>query len=327
MKAALLKNLETVSVEDVEVPVPAEGECLIRIELAGICGSDNSLYKGKCNVPFPVIPGHEAVGVVETTTRVNSRLHPGQRVVIHPNIACGDCPNCIKDLPNICEQKQRVGIDRNGVFAEFIAVPENYVWPIPDSLTNEVAVFTEPLAVAMHGVNFVKPAPTDKVLVFGAGVIGQLVLQLATLSTSKVIACDLSKTRLDLARKLGAEESVECEDLLQKHRGSFDIVYETSGAPAGLSQAIELVAPGGSIVLFGLPGLSHPIRSDVIVRKQIKIFGSIIYIDEFSEVISLLENNKIDTESLISDTIDLEMLGDSLKGFHQPDRMKTIVRI
>lgn len=327
MKAALLDNVQAVAVKDVPAPVPAENECVIRIKLAGICGSDNSLFNGKCNVPLPVIPGHEAVGVIEATRSADSKFKPGQRVVIHPNIACGTCENCTKGLPNICINKQRVGIDRNGIFAELVAVPENYVYPIPDSLTDEVAVFTEPLAVAMHGVSFRKPDADERVLVFGAGVIGQLTLQLARMSTDHVVACDLSATRLELATKLGAVDCGSSEELLAKYPASFDVVYETSGAPAGLEQAIELVAPGGTIVLFGLPSVSHPVRTDIIVRKQLKILGSIIYVDEFPAVIKLLETNQIDTATLISEEIRLEQLQQSLRDFHQPDRIKTLVRI
>ncbi|SDO57164.1 zinc-dependent alcohol dehydrogenase [Desulforhopalus singaporensis] len=327
MKAALLTDIETLSVAEVAKPVPAAGELLIRVKLAGICGSDSSLFRGKCNVPFPVIPGHECVGVVEEINAPGSRFVVGQRVVIQPNLACGTCTMCLKGLKNVCRSKVRLGIDRNGVFAEYVTVPQSYVWNIPDGLPDEVAVFAEPLAVARHGLDFAVPKKNDRVLVFGAGVIGQLVLQLALLTTRNIVACDLSDSRLELATQSGARSVKGCERLSDDCQAGFEIVFETSGSPAALSQAIDLVAPGGTIVLFGLPAAGHEIRSDVIVRKEIRILGSIIYVDEFPTVIELLANGRIATAPLISDTIDLEGLAENLHNFYQPNRIKTLVRI
>ena len=312
-------------VEEVDKPVAVDDDVLVRVELAGICGSDSALFRGKCNVPFPVIPGHECVGIVEGRGKTGVGPEVGKRVVIQPNLACGSCPMCRKGMKNICRNKVRLGIDRNGVFAEWVTVPADYVWEVPESLANEVAVFAEPLAVAMHGIGFARPESSDHVLVYGAGVIGQLVLQLASMTADEVAACDLSKSRIRLAEKFGARGVIGGENAACQ--SGYDIVYETSGAPGALSQAIDLVAPGGTIVLFGLPAAGHEIKSDLIVRKEIKILGSIIYVDEFPSVIKLLEEGKIDTYPLISERVDLDGLDENLQDFYNPNRMKTLVRI
>lgn len=322
-----MNDNKTLKVEEVAMPVPEENELLLRVRLAGICGSDSSLFQGKLHVPFPVIPGHEAIGIVEAAGSANSKYAVGQRVVIQPNISCGHCPQCLKGLPNICPEKLRLGIDRNGVFAEYIVVPENSVWAVPDTMRDEDAVFIEPLAVALHGVKFAIPCSSDNVLILGAGVIGQLVLQLVRQYDCGITACDLVESRLELAGSMGAGQVVNGLEMLEDKQACFDVIYETSGSPAALHHAIELAAPGGKIVLLGLPGQNHMTSSNMIVRKELHIVGSMIYVDEFPQVIDILKNNIINTRPLISGLISLEQLSDTLTDFNHPQRMKTLVKI
>lgn len=327
VKAVVLQDVQKLRVQDVEKPVAGSGEVVVRVELAGVCGSDSSLYRGKCDVAMPVIPGHECVGVLEEIGNSESDFEVGQRVVIHPNLACGSCAMCLKGLQNICENKIRVGLDANGVFAEYVKVPETFVFAVPESLSNEEAVFAEPLAVALHGIRMAVPKESDNILVYGAGVIGQLVLQIASLTTKNIVACDLSDSRLEQAEKFGAIAVKGSEKIVESYSSHFDIVYETSGAPAALNQAIDVVAPGGTIVLFGLPAMGHEIKSALIVRKEIKILGSIIYRDEFPAVIELLDQKKIETAPLITSMVGLEKVAENLEDFYNPNRLKTLVKI
>ena len=197
MKAALVKDIRNIVVEEVEKPQPGEGEVLLKIQMAGVCGSDHSIYQGKMPAALPLVPGHEGVGTVEALGPAVGKIKVGQRVTIHPNYFCGHCLPCRKDLTNVCLSKTRLGIDINGVFAEYAVVPEAALYPVPDSLPNEVAIFTEPLAVAAHGLNKVSPKKEDRVLIFGAGVIGQLILQLAKSRSRDISACDLVEQRLE----------------------------------------------------------------------------------------------------------------------------------
>jgi len=328
MKAALIKDIRNLTVEEIETPRPAENEVLLKIHVAGVCGSDHSLFVGKIPASFPLVPGHEAVGVVETVGTAVKKIRVGQRVTVHPNYFCGQCLPCRKGLTNVCLSKTRLGIDVNGVFAQYAVVPEAALYPLPDTLPDEVAVFTEPLAVAAHGVNLVTPGEADRVLIFGAGVIGQLTLQLAQLTASDITACDLIEARLDLARKMGAKKTIGKEQPLEDLESSFDIIYETSGAPSALEIAIRLAAQGGRIALLGLPGEDHPVPTVQIVRKELKIFGSMIYTAEgFSKSINLLEKGLVRTEPLRSGIIPLEELGQTLENFDMPSRMKTLVRV
>lgn len=198
MKAAVLVEPLKMEIKDVPVPEPGPGEVRLRVMLAGLCGSDHTLYHGGFGVPLPVIPGHEAVGRIEKLGSGVSGLAVGQRVTIQPNLSCGVCPLCVAGNKNICPSKIRVGVDANGVLAEYVKVPANCVWPIPDGLEDEAAVFTEPIAVAVHAMKITAPQEGDRTLIFGAGAIGLLVQQMAALNGAEVTACDLRKVGLTL---------------------------------------------------------------------------------------------------------------------------------
>jgi L-iditol 2-dehydrogenase len=295
MKAALLVEPRKIEIRDVQAPEPGPDEVLIRVIMAGICGSDYSLYHGKLSVPLPVIPGHEAVGLIETLGLGVSGFALGQRVTIQPNFACGECQVCRSGHENICPAKVRLGIDRDGVFAEYVTVPARYVWPIPEGLEDEVAVFAEPLAVATHAMKIAAPRKGDRTLILGAGVIGLLTLQLAALHGAEVTACDLVEKRLALAKRLGASQVISANDPMESAYNSFDLIYEASGAQEGLAQAIQLAGPSGRIVV--------------------------------PQVMDMLKTRQIETAPLITTKIPLSELNRTLKGFASPDRVKILVTV
>ena len=327
MRAAVLEQPGTIKTSaNFEKPQPKDDEALISVSLSGVCGSDHSIFNGKYDNPYPIIPGHEAVGTIEEAGTLVSNFQIGDKVIIHPNYSCGECDMCRSGLKNICRNKVRVGIDINGVFADYIAVPEKALYRVPETLTEEVAVFAEPLAVCAHGVQMTPLTPKDRVLVFGAGVIGQLTLQLARQHTEEVYACDLIDFRLDLARQLGAKEGISSQKRLAALENSFDVVYETSGANIGLEQAVKLAAPNATIVLLGVSAQPSPVATNLIVRKELKIKGSMIYGDEIPTCIDLLNRNVINTEPLLSSVIELDQLQDVLDNFSAPERLKTLIK-
>lgn len=326
MKCAKLMSPGKIQIVDVERPAPRDNEVLIEIDMAAICGSDAALYEGKYTVPLPLIPGHEAVGSVTAVGSAVDDLNPGQRVVIEPHYACNTCTLCRSGLDNICPRKVRIGLDVSGVFAQFISVPRQCVWPVPDTLPSEVAVFAEPVAVACHGFAKARPGIGQKVLILGAGVIGLLMVQLSVRAGAIVFTMDMVDQRLALSKTLGASAGTRNMDRLTRF-GPFDVVFETSGAPVALAHAVELAAPGGCIVILGLAKTPHPLLATPIVRKELSIYGSMIYTDEFPEVIRMLANGEIRTEPLVSGIHPLASLADALGTFHDPDRVKTLIRI
>ena len=327
MKAALLTDVGKLIVTDTDIPVCGRDEVLIRVKLGGICGSDHTLYHGRFGVPLPVIPGHEAIGIVEAKGEGVTGLEPGQRVTIQPNFSCGQCPLCTSGHGNTCPSKIRLGVDTNGVFAEFVKAPARYVWKVPDALPDEVAVFTEPLSVGVHAMRITAPNPGDRVLIFGAGIMGLLVMQLAVSKGAKVSACDLSEKRLSLAEQLGAREIIGPDVSYEDFTNTFDVIYETSGVPMALDRVIRLAAPLGKIVVLSLPGKDHAIPIDMVVRKELTIRGSLIYTNEFPEAIECLEKGQIQTGPLTTGRISLPELDQFLGAFASPERIKTLVEI
>ena len=327
MKAAVLIEPRKIIVKDTKTPEPGFGEVIIRISLAGICGSDHTLFHGRFGVPLPVIPGHEAIGRIEGIGDGVSGLAVGQRVTIQPNFSCGSCALCRAGNKNICPSKVRLGVDTNGVFADLVKVPADYVWPVPDSLEDDVAVFTEPLAVTVHAMKIWEPRKGERTLIFGAGIMGLLALQLAVLRGAEVSACDLAETRLAMAERLGASRTIGPGDSFESYYNSFDVIYETSGAPAALEQVIRLAAPLGKIVILGLPGKDHPVPTDLIVRKELQIMGSLIYTNEFPESMDILKSGKIKTDLLNTGKLSLNELDNALREFTSPERLKMLVEI
>ena len=326
MKCAIMKDTELLEIGQCDTPTPKAGEVLVEVEIAGICGSDASLFRGKTGVPLPVIPGHEAVGRIAALGENVKNVSVGQRVVIHPSFSCGECQLCRSGHANICPDKVRLGLDCDGVFAEYVTIPADYAWPVPASMDSEVAVFTEPVAVAYRAFYKAAPKAGQRALVFGAGVIGLLVTQFLRNAGCRIVAVDLVPERLEIARRMGASVTLDNTDSLAEN-GPFDVVYETSGAPQAFALATEVAALGGSIVLLGLPPGPHPVLATPIVRKELRVFGSIVYTDEFEPVLYMLEKGLIDTKPLVSSVCNLEDLPGCLKGFSDPDRVKTLIRI
>ena len=327
MKAAVLIEPQKLVIQNVPAPGPGPKDVLIRVALAGICGSDHTLYHGGFDVPMPVIPGHEAIGRIEEIGDDVSDLMVGQRVTVQPNFSCGNCALCRAGHKNICPSKVRLGVDTNGVFAELVRVPADYVWPVPDDLENEVAVFTEPVAIIVHAMKTHAPQDGDRTLIFGAGIMGLLSLQMAKATGAEVTACDIVKSRLEMAKQLGAARTIGTGEPVDSFYGTFDVIYETSGVPGALDQVIRLAAPLGKIIVLSLPGKDHPVSTDLIVRKELQIMGSLIYTNEFPESMDILKSGRIKTDLLTTGKLSLEELDNALREFASPDRMKMLVEI
>jgi 2-desacetyl-2-hydroxyethyl bacteriochlorophyllide A dehydrogenase len=327
MKAAVLNNTADLSIQDLPDPTPESGEIVIAVTLAGVCGTDYSLYHGKFGVPLPVVPGHEGMGIVKEIGPGVSNVTVGQRVVIQPNFACWDCDTCSSGMDNICSEKIRLGLDTNGVFAQYVKVPSRYAWPVPEGVDDKTAAMAEPLAVAAHAVKILPPSEGDRILIIGAGVIGLLTLLLVKIEGVQVTVSDILTEHLSLAGEMGADATFQVGSDKELKPSSFDLIYETSGTPSGLADAIEVSAPGGRIALLGLPGNDHPVSTSQIVRKELSISGSMIYTDEFPEVLELLQTGRVDPSPLISGLIGLDDLDDAIKNFNAPDRYKVLVSL
>jgi threonine dehydrogenase-like Zn-dependent dehydrogenase len=278
--------------KDYPVPAPPQGEALVRVLQTGICNTDLELVKGYMN--FTGVPGPEFVGVVEQATGREELI--GQRVAGEINAACGVCETCRANRPTHCPQRTTLGIDRrDGALADYLALPFENLHPLPDSVTNDQAVFVEPLAAACEIPEQAKIRPTDRVAVIGDGKLGLLCAQVAALSGCSLVAVGRHAEKLQILQRRGISTTTDPNTIKP---GSLDLVVEATGTPSGFSAARQLVRPRGTIVLKSTyQGEALPVNLTAIVVDEITLIGS--RCGPFEPAIRLLTNRQIDVESLI----------------------------
>ena len=280
-----------------DVPVPDRpGECLVRVLMAGICGTDLELVRGYAD--FMGIPGHEFVGVVEAVSKPEDRHWMGQRVVGDINIGCGACRPCRDGIKEHCEDRQVLGIrGRDGAFAEYLTLPSCNLHPVPDAVADVAAVFVEPVAAACRVLEQVSVGPAARVAVMGDGRMGLLLAQVVRAAGAPVEVFGRHDNRMALARVMGFDAAVSPDGPLPPG-GRFDVVIEATGAADGLARALDLVRPRGTIVLKST--VDDPARMSTwpIVVDEITIVGS--RCGPFLPALDLLARGKVDVAPLVT---------------------------
>lgn len=308
MKALWLENNQLRLRED--VPLPARpGEALVKVRLAGVCGTDLEMVKGY--YPFTGIPGHEFVG--EVARIVNSRHDwVGKRVVGEINASCGACEQCRSGRPTHCENRTVLGIlNRDGVFAEYVNLPLENLHLVPDSVSDEAAVFVEPLAAALEIQQQVQIKPTDRILLVGAGRLGQLIAQTLALTGAdlRVVA------RHPLQQKLLAERGITLVDEADVQPWRYDVVVEATGSTAGFDLARKAVRPRGTFVLKSTYKGEMTLNLSPVVVDEITIVGS--RCGPFAPALRLLEKKEVDPTVLIAAEFGLT---DGLRAFEEAQK-------
>jgi 2-desacetyl-2-hydroxyethyl bacteriochlorophyllide A dehydrogenase len=314
------------------VPEIGPDDALVRVALAGLCGTDYRIWSGDRPVNYPLIMGHEFVGRLEAVGANVQHLQVGQRVVAEPNYSCGRCPLCLEGNRNLCPRRTTVGIDVDGAFADLARLPAKCCWPVADSVSDDEAVIAEPLAVVVRAVNRVSPKPHETAAVVGAGTLGLLALQVLRAAGARVLVVSRSTRRFALARELGAGETHAVaagplDDTARRFSGreGVDLVVETAGTAEAVNHAVALVRPGGRIVLTGLPHEPTTLSFFPVVRHEITIVGSMIYQDEFPQALGLLETGRVRTAPLLTHRFDLGAIDAAFAAHREPDSIKVTV--
>lgn len=286
------------SLRDVEKPRPGADEALIRVSLAGICGTDLQIVKGYSG--FRGVPGHEFVGRV---VECENPKWVGKRVAGEINISCGECDYCLWGLGRHCSKRTVMGIvNRDGAFAEYLVLPTFNLHEIPDSVPDEAAVFVEPLAAAAEILEQVTIHPRMRVAVLGDGRLGLLVAQVLQQTRAQVMLLGRHPWKLDLAQSWGVNVSGLSDEHLMKRK--FPMVVEATGSPAGLEEAFRLVEPRGTIVMKStFHGLAQFDTARLVV-DEINLQGSRCGL--FRPAINLLADGKVQVNQLVSRTFPLE---------------------
>lgn len=246
MRAALLMVPSKIEIHDIAQPALADGEVLIQPIRVGICGSDISIYHGHRRMAaYPFLLGHELVGRIVAVAEGVTKLSVGQRVVVEPNYPCGACAFCLSGRGSICPKKQSMGVTVPGCFADYVAAPAEFVWALPDSISDLDAATIEPLTVALHALLQSGATMGDTVAVMGCGVIGLLLVHTAVRQGIKVLAHDKFEDKLEVAVRLGAvaSQSKGIQELWQAE--GVSTVFECSGASAAVELSLAS-APRGS---------------------------------------------------------------------------------
>jgi threonine 3-dehydrogenase len=270
-----------------EIPIPTLGpqDALIKIDAAGICGTDYHIYSwdkwSQNRIKPPLTLGHEFIGTVAKVGEEVHHITPGDRVSGEGHIVCGHCNFCRTGQAHICQTVEIIGVDREGCFAEYLAMPVDNLWPVPDEIPDKFASIYDPIGNAMHTVMSAHISGTS-VLIMGAGAIGLFAVSIAKAAgASLVIVIEPNSYKSDLAKKGGADivlnpmtDDVETAVMNATHKIGPEVILEMSGNPKAMKQAFQLLRKGGEICLLGLPSGDVPVDwSEEIIFKGITIHG------------------------------------------------------
>jgi 2-desacetyl-2-hydroxyethyl bacteriochlorophyllide A dehydrogenase len=305
MKTIVYHGPKMLALEEHAEPIAETGEVVVKVEAVGICGSELEGYLGHSSVRFPpLIMGHEFCGIIATMSEAHADFSVGDKIVVNPLIPCMQCNRCSRGQQNICLQRKLVGIHRPGAFAEYVTVPLNNLYKVPQDMNSALASLAEPLAVCIHGLK-IGYKPMKDMLIIGAGPIGLLTLQVALhLGAGRVIVVDKQPARLQVATKLGAyavtpEKLTETVNQLFDGEG-VDTIVDCVGVEVTREQALQLINPGGTIVMVGLGHNQSKLSINHLVRQEIAMVGSYTYSeDDFKQALHLLMNNKINDDWII----------------------------
>ena len=294
------------------------GEALVRVRLAGICGTDLELVKGY--YPYTGIPGHEFVGEIVARPPGDGPLQVGMRVVGEINATCGSCEACRRDRSTHCESRTVLGIiKRHGVFADFVSVPLACLHAVPDHVPDEAAVFCEPLAAALEIQEQVHLAPGQRVLLVGAGRLGLLIAR--TLSLTGV---DLQVVaRQPAQRHLLAAWGIRCVTAGTVEKGRSDVVVEASGSPEGFALARHAVRPRGTMVMKSTYHGTLSLDMSSIVVDEVTLVGS--RCGPFGPALRLMANGSVDPTPLVAARYPLERAIEAFARASEPGTLKVLV--
>ncbi len=296
MKALVLTGKEKVEMQEVPAPRPAAGEVLLRISTAGICGSDVHGFLGHSPRRKPgLILGHEAVGVVSELGAGVKTFRNGSRVYVNPLISCGKCEACLGGKENCCASWRLLGMDRvHGAYAEFVVVPATQLREIPDGVSDERAVWAEPLANIVHCFRIWMNEKPRSMGILGAGTMGALGLTVAKArGISKIVVVDKNAARLAAAKEIGADEVINVDDHGQGAHATLekvDYVFDAVGVSAMRRLSLDICKRGGRIAFLGMGENESSLPFVDMIRNEQAIFTSFAYTPaDFAESVRLIE--------------------------------------
>lgn len=320
----------------VEMPEPelAQDAVLMKVKKVGICGTDLHIYTGGMQVPTPLIMGHEFVGDIVKIGKNVKKIKTGDRAVAEHVVGCGTCNYCQQGKRNLCTNPTVIGIHRPGALAEYIVLPEELVFKLPDELSYDEGVLVEPLSIAVYAVRKSGVDVGDIVGVVGQGPVGLLVDYVAKESGGTVFGFDKHENRLTHAKDHGyiykgfnVEEDDYQRAFKEQTSGGANIVFEVVGSSSSAEMALELARPGGKVIILGV--FEHDVMINMmnVVKKELQVYGSWTCIFSFEHTMLFLKSQKIDTSQFITHRYSFV---DAIKAFEdaltdKSNRIKSVI--
>lgn len=326
MKAVLYDKAASWTVTEVPTPEPGPGEVLIKVAQVGVCGTDLHIHHGDFQAAFPLIPGHEVVGTVAALGEGVTKVTVGEQVTVNPNIYCGHCQYCLSGRLILCENALGLGSNFPGFFAEYACVAATLVFSV-EGLPLDTAVFSEPTACAMHGMETLQLRPGSSALVIGAGPTGLLLAQLiASGGASSVTVAGPTQFKLDAATGLGitstvligrddAAANIAALRAASPNGDGYDVVVEATGATSVGNICVPLTRNGGTVLVYGVTKADevmqfHPFD---VFRREITIKGSFAEMTSFGAAIAALRAGRAKTDGIITHRFSLDDYGTALE--------------
>ncbi len=327
MQAVRLFGVGDVRQVTVEQPEPGPGDIVIRVEAAGICGTDRHLFKGEFPSAPPVTLGHEFSGII-TARGAGVTLPLGGRVTCDPNCPCGFCPECRTGRVNLCRNNRAIGIHLDGGFADYARLPAHRAHLLPDTMNPLHGAFCEPLACTLHGLDLGAPKPGERVIVLGGGVIGLLAVQLARLAGAEVMLITRQSAKRDLAQELGAATTAataaEARTLWPE---GASLVVECAGVAETVEQAASLCSRGGRVVILGVLAQGETVQIEPfdLLFREISLIPSFINPFTQSRAAALIASGRVNVAKLISRTIPLAEAAATIAAPARPGEVKVLI--
>lgn len=315
MKAVLLKAPGDISLAEIQQRPLADGEALIRVRAAGICGSDIGAFRGTNTlVSYPRIIGHELAGEILSLPAENPKnLKIGDHVVVEPYMYCGSCYPCSIGRTNCCNSLQVLGVHADGGMAETFAHPAKWLVRVPEDMAWELIPIAEPLCIALHAIHRLELRAGEHVAISGAGPIGLLVAMSALAYGAVPILIDLVDERLAFAKTLGVQHVVnlKTDDLPETVRRitngrMAECAVEASGANSAIRATLDIVSHAGRIAFAGWPSKDTALPTNLFTFKELDLRGSRNAYGEFEEAIELIYSGKVDARKILSRIISID---------------------
>lgn len=303
MNQAVMTRPGAIEFREVERPVPGPDEVLIAVKRIGVCGSDIHVYHGlHPYTSYPVVQGHEVAGVAAEVGAAVKGIREGDRVVFMPQVTCGECYPCRHGMYHICDDLKVMGFQTSGAAQEYFAVKAEMVLKLPEHLSLDEAAMVEPVSVAVHALSRAGDVAGKKVVVLGAGTIGNLVAQVARAEgASQVMITDISEYKLDKARQCGIELTINTaqEDLgaaILQHFGpdKADLILECVGVQPTITQAVSNARKGSTIIVVGVFGKKPEVDLGLVQDRELSLVGTLMYQKrDYEKAIDLVAQGKL----------------------------------